>query len=274
MRNRLRRAWRRRPVRRSVVVPDRAEEPQSRLARRVDVYAVIWNDLPMLPYFLRHYRPLNARFWLFDDGSTDGTLDYLSRQEDVHVRPFANDGESFEFSAVALYDEAWRQSRGEAEWVVVCDIDEHLFHPNLPDYLDRSRAIGVTAIPALGYQMVAESFPDSDRRLCDEVVRGTRWPRMDKLMLFDPEAVDAINYAPGRHACAPRGRVVVPSETEVKLLHYRYLGIDYVLRRNRELGARLGPTDVKHNFGHKYRWGEAELRADFDQFVAASSNVI
>jgi hypothetical protein len=269
---------RRTPVRRAVhdTAASPAEEhgQRDRLDKRAHVYAVCWNDLPMLPYFLRHYRPLGADFRIFDDGSTDGSLEYLHAQPDVEVAPFSNDGASFELSAVALYDEVWKRSRGQAEWVVVCDIDEHLYHPDLATYLDRCRDFGVSAIPAVGYQMVADEFPSTELRLCDEIVRGARWAQMDKLMLFDPGAVDATNYGPGRHDADPRGRVVVPEVAEVKLLHYRYLGMEYILRRNRELGARLGPVDIKRKFGHRYRWDDARVRDDFDQFVANSTVVV
>jgi glycosyltransferase involved in cell wall biosynthesis len=238
------------------------------------VYAVCWNDMPMLPYFIRHYRPLGARFHLFDDGSTDGTLEYLRAQPDVDVAAFDYDGRSFELSAVALYDEVWKRSRGEADWVVICDVDEHMYNPDLAGYLDRSREQGVTAIEAVGYQMITDSFPRTDGRLCDEFVNGARWRQMDKLAIFDPTAIRATNYGPGRHRAKPKGRVVFPRVPEVKLLHYRYLGLDYVRRRNRELAPRFGPVDLKHNFGHKYRWDDEALRADFDRFAALSEPVV
>jgi hypothetical protein len=245
------------------------------LARaRVHVYAVCWNDMPMLPYFLRHYRCLDARFLLFDDGSTDGSLEYLRAQHDVEVAPFERDGRSFELSALALYDEVWKRSRDRADWVVMCDVDEHVHHADLAGYLDRSKHEGVTAIEAVGYQMVTDSFPETERRLCDDFVHGARWEQMDKLAIFDPSAIRAINYVAGRHAARPKGRVVFPPVREVKLLHYRYLGLEYVRRRNSELGPRLGPVDLKKNFGHKYRWDDETLRADFEGFASAAEPVV
>lgn len=241
---------------------------------RLHVYAVCWNDMPMLPYFLRHYRCLDARFRLFDDGSTDGTLEYLREQPDVEVSAFENDGRSFELSAVELYDQVWKSSRGHADWVVMCDVDEHMHHADLAGYLDGCKQRGVTAIETVGYQMVTESFPETDRRLCDEFTHGVPWEQMDKLAIFDPSAITAINYTAGRHSARPKGRVVFPPAREVKLLHYRYLGLEYVRRRNSELAPRLGPVDLKHNFGHKYRWDDETLRADFEGFASAAEPVV
>ena len=50
---------------------------------RLHLYALCWNEGRMLPYFFRHYRSLVERFFIFDDGSTDGSLEFLRAQPDV-----------------------------------------------------------------------------------------------------------------------------------------------------------------------------------------------
>ena len=57
-----------------------------------------------------------------------------------------------------------------------------------------------------------------------------------KFSIFDLNAIGEIAYTPGRHTAAPTGRVRAPSRDEVVNRHYKYLGIDYVHRRNAELG--------------------------------------
>ena len=47
----------------------------------------------------------------------------------------------------------------ESGAVIVADIDEFLYHPDMLGYLGRWRNRGATCIPALGYEMVSDSFP-------------------------------------------------------------------------------------------------------------------
>jgi hypothetical protein len=59
--------------------------------------------------------------------------------------------------------------------------------------------------------------------------------------------------------------VVWPRDGEgVHLLHYKYLGLDYVKNRLPELGQRLKPGDVAARHGHKYRWSEQQMEDDFN----------
>src|SRR4030095_16579990 len=108
----------------------------------------------MLPHFFRHYDPLVDRYFVFDDGSTDGSLDLLRQHPKVSLRRFEGEGDSFVANARAVYDSACHESRGRAHWVLLVNIDEHLYHPQGRDYFRRSLREGYTVLPANGYEMV------------------------------------------------------------------------------------------------------------------------
>src|SRR4029450_5864723 len=52
-------------------------EPVPRSGPRVHLYATCWNEIRLLGFFFRHYDPVVQRYVIFDDGSTDGSLDLL-----------------------------------------------------------------------------------------------------------------------------------------------------------------------------------------------------
>ena len=54
----------------------------------IHLYAICWNELRLLRFFFRHYESLVDSFVMFDDGSTDGTIEYLRGKPKVEVRPF------------------------------------------------------------------------------------------------------------------------------------------------------------------------------------------
>src|SRR5947209_7832483 len=90
----------------------------------------------------------------------------------VEVTSFAIERESFVETERRLSDTIWQASRDTADWVVVVDIDDHLYHPDLRQYLQRCTDRHVTAIEAIGYEMVSDSFPEEHARLCERVRRG------------------------------------------------------------------------------------------------------
>jgi len=219
----------------------------------------------MLRFFFRHYDRFVTRYVIFDDGSTDGSIELLRSNPRVELHRFVrSDPESFCLSEQELSNECWRSSSSSADWVIVTDIDEHLYHPQMPTLLSRYKELGITLVPALGYQMISEQFPHDDELLCETRFRGAPWPHMCKLSLFDPAAITAINYDPGRHLARPEGHLVLPERDEVLLLHYKFLGFERMRARHGELLSGLGTKDIANNWGHQYAWPEPRLREDWD----------
>lgn len=240
---------------------------------RVHLYALVWNERPLLPFFLEHYRPFVERFHLFDDGSTDGSAEYLAAQADVSLGSFRCEGDSFVEAARTFYREAWKASRGACDYVIVVNIDELLYNPDPAAALAEARAAGITAMPARGWEIVTDAFPERGP-LTRTANRGVHSKAMSKLAIFAPDAIDEIGYTAGRHGVNPTGRVAVSPEPIFDLLHYKYLGEEYLVARMRELRDRMKPGDVDRGFGAHYRREEEQQRARFRRLSGAAQPVL
>src|SRR4051794_15212403 len=107
---------------------------------RIHLYTTCWNDAKMLPFFFRHYDSLVDAYVIFDDGSTDGSLELVRANPKVQLERFPRaNQQSFVLSEQELSNNCWKATRDNADWVMVIDLDEHLYHGNLRQYLDRCR---------------------------------------------------------------------------------------------------------------------------------------
>jgi hypothetical protein len=106
--------------------------------------------------------------------------------------------------------------------------------------------------------MVSAEFPTSAGPLWKAIRYGVRDRLWDKPQFFDPNQIDDINFAPGRHTAEPTGHVGYPRATRTKLPHFKYLGPDYLVRRHAELGAVFPAQDFAVGWGHQYRWSVQE----------------
>jgi hypothetical protein len=237
---------------------------------QVDLYTRCWNDADMLGFFFQHYDPFVQRYVVFDDGSTDGSLDLLGAHPKVDLRamPEYSDPQSRVASGTSVLESCWKESRGNADWVIVTDIDEHLFHPRICEYLAACSSQGITIIPALGYQMVANDFPPADRPLCRTTTLGAPSHVMNKLNIFRPDAIEATNFAHGRHTAALQGHVVAPMRDELLLLHYRFLGFERTQRRHELYAGRQRSKDLAMGWGVQYSWSREKLKAVWDELEA------
>ena len=243
---------------------------------RIDLYTRCWDEADMLGFFFRHYDALVERYVVFDDGSTDGSKERLRAHPRVDLRPMPSDSEpdSRVASGLSVLESCWKESRGRADWVIVTDLDEHLHHRDLANYLLRCKTDGVTIVPALGYQMVSDTLPPDGYRLSESRTRGAPWPMLNKMNIFDPDAIDATNFAPGRHTAAPEGRIVAPDRDEVLLLHYKYLGFERTRLRYQRALARQRKIDVERHWGFQYAWTRDQLLEDWSRVSAASVDVV
>ncbi|WP_270936843.1 glycosyltransferase family 2 protein [Falsiroseomonas oryzae] len=241
---------------------------------RIHLYSICWNEAAMLGFFFRHYDPWVSRYVFYDDGSTDGTLDILAAHPRVEIRRFQRSvPDSFVLSMQELQNDVWRESRGAADWVVITAVDEHLHHPRLVPFIEACHAAGVTAIPALGYQMVADAFPPPDTDLCRSLTLGAPHAPMSKLSLFRPDRLARTNFGRGRHRARPTGRVTFPERDELMLLHYKYLGEGYTAARHALLATGLGARDQASGWGGHYTAESRRLAREFAGFRAAAVDI-
>ena len=221
----------------------------------VHLHCLCWNEAAIIPHFLRHYDGLVSRFFVHDNGSTDGSVALLQADPRVTLASFAVTGDSFALEEQRRSDRMWQCSRGRADWVIVVDMDEFLFHPDLPAYLRCCRTKGISAIRAIGYDMIADDMPAGGPPLHQVVTRGVRSLGYDKPCIFDPQAIAETRFSIGRHGATPAGRVVWPERPQVALLHFKYMGAEYSDTRNRVLRGGLKPRD------HEMGWGGGYLRS-------------
>ena len=109
-----------------VTSADRLDAAQS---AQVAVVACMRNEMFMLPRFLEHYRNLGVgSFLIADNGSDDGTLEYLAQQPDVALFSVDTD------YSQSRYGVAWQQALMAAfrtgRWCLVADADELLVWQN------------------------------------------------------------------------------------------------------------------------------------------------
>ena len=240
-------------------------------SQRIDLYCLCWNDERTLPYFFRHYDSIVDRYFVYDNGSTDGSISLLDNHGRVEITHFDVPGDSFVEEECRLGDTMWRNS--DADWVIITDIDEHIFHPRLTQYLEECRDQGITAVRSTGYEMVSDSFPAEPKPLCEIVTLGTRSSGHDRLCIFNPKELTGTNFGPGRHTAEPTGNVVWPPYPQVLLLHFKQLGVDYPIARSAELSRGLKPRDVTEGWGVHYLWSSVEIVKNWLDVRTASGPV-
>ena len=128
---------------------------------RLHIYTVCWNEQELLPYYLRHYSQFAERIVVYDNQSTDATADIVRACSKAEHRIYDTGGVFDDPEILRIKNTAYKESRGQADFVVVGDVDEILYHPQMADLLQKYKREGVTLPKTRGIDMVSWRFPRS-----------------------------------------------------------------------------------------------------------------
>jgi glycosyltransferase involved in cell wall biosynthesis len=213
----------------------------------VTLIATVYNEATMLPYFLQHYAGIVDRFVFFDGMSTDGTREMIEGMPDAVLHDLDTGGKIDDGANIAIKNIAYR-AYPDSDWFVVVDADEFLYHTDLRGLLETYDRVGVTIAQCEGWDMIGDGLEGiaPGAKLTDWIQHGVRNAvHMDKCALFKPCV--SPNYVPGAHACSPSG-VVVLARYDVRLLHYKYLGLDWV--RRKAAACQLSEANHRNLWGY------------------------
>ena len=108
-----------------------SREPDAALLKRGDrilLFTAFRNEMDFAPWFLDYYRSIGVDwFFIVDNLSNDGTVEYLSKQKDVTLYE-STDNYAWAHSAMKWINELIRHY-GDGHWCVHVDSDEQLVLP-------------------------------------------------------------------------------------------------------------------------------------------------
>ena len=214
---------------------------------KIDVFVVCYNEALLLPYFMRHYRQFAENIFVYDNDSTDKSAE-IAQKEGAKVCRLDTGGEFREDLQVELKNNCWKGSK--ADWVVVGDMDEFVYHEKLPVAL---KAIEGTVIMPRLFNMYADEFPTTEGQIYDEVNMGVDF--QGKMNLFRPTEIKEMNYEAGCHNAHPEGNFVLNIKSDILTLHFRYLSISYVIWKN--YNTNLRQSEVNRKNGWNWHFAES-----------------
>jgi hypothetical protein len=271
--------------------------PIENSARSVLCCSVVRNEATRLPFFLEHYRRLGvAAFFVVDNGSSDGGIELLLAQPDVHL--WSSDLPFHRANFGSAWFELLLRRHGRDRWWVMADADELLMLPGseplpLPEVCRRLEARGRRALPALLLDMYGPGTvamtrcapgqdpltvcPHFDRRAfhrCHEAAGPYRnLPMYEGGMrerVFGPEGGYLLTKVPllryrldcvlsgGQHLTnLPLGCI---AEARAVVLHFKYLsGFGDYVRGEVERGEHYGGAVQYHAYAQRLDQGPLQL---------------
>lgn len=232
---------------------------------KIEVYCLANNEERMMPYFMRHYTQF-AKVIILENNSTDRTVE-IAKSMGATIWAYDVPDVIDDQWYIDVKNSCWKASR--ADWVIICDADEFVYHPNIVNILKDTDATIFT--PQL-FNMFSNKFPTTEGQIYEEVNRGKSGG--GKMNLFRPSEIKQINYQPGCHVACPEGNVRHNPNSEIITLHMRNLSKEYLIERNGRSARRLSPLNQQMRWGWHFGIPAEELSKFMDDEMVNLTKVL
>jgi len=217
----------------------------------IHVHILTHNEEKLLPFTLDHYSSFSDKIFIHDNMSDDSTDDIVSVYPKVQILKWGSNGQMDELTQVNKRNNDYKKFSRDADWVIVCDCDEFLYHPNILEVLVKYKNEGVTVPKIQGYVMASNVFPKYDGELITEKIKiGEKSDHMgSKNVIFNPK-ID-VSFGEGSHRFTS-SNTIFSNDVELKLLHYRFLSKQYLNNIYNSRNERLSSDTKKRGWNFHY----------------------
>ncbi len=235
------------------------------------VYATCFNESAILPFFLEYYLSFCDEVVIYDNSSTDNSVAIVNSYPRTRVVSY-DTGENRDDILLIMKNNMWKEARPRFDFVIVVDPDEFVYYPNIKKLLRYCKKENITILHPKGFNMVSENFPQKGISIIDQIKNGVPEWHYSKKCVFNPNKIREINYTVGAHKAVPRGKVKYFSSPDLKLLHYRYIGLEYYLSKIKN--ARQSEVNRKNNWGAYLDYPQEYHVNKFNEILSKAQKVI
>ena len=226
---------------------------------RIEVFTFCWNEMAVLPFAVDYWRRYASHVTVFDNGSTDGSLEFMQQHSDlVTIEHFETGNQINDQLLLDMKNDAWKQAQGKADLVIMADMDEMLIPAE--GELQRMLDEGCTVCTPRWYTMMSDAVPVHKSGKYLHQIRPYAVESPGKAILFDPNKINSMNYTPGAHQCQPEGYVKW-FDGDIYCLHTDHnFSLQNKIERYKQMYARMSDINKRKGWGIHYGFKEDHLR--------------
>ncbi len=231
---------------------------------KIHAYLICFNEERILSNILEYYLGFCSKVFVFDNGSTDRSIKIANSFEGVKVISFNTNGKLDDSKHVQIKTQAYKDysrkggrfTTEAADWIICCDMDEVIYHPDITSVLGHYLDLGVKVPQITGFDMVGSNEVSSSKSLLHQYDVGVRNSVYDKRGVFQADfdmsySLGCHSYGAGFQSMKETHGYSSSNEYPIALLHYKHVGNNLYESAIRNL-ARFDEENITKKNDGKY----------------------
>jgi glycosyltransferase involved in cell wall biosynthesis len=215
---------------------------------------VSFNGEALLPHVLKHYSSFCEKIIVYDNESTDNSVEIIKSFPKAEVRIFGTGGKLDDRENTRIKNEEWKPYKDDFDFVICTDLDELVYHKDgTGEFLEKKFKEGYNLFQCDGWNIVDNHEIDPVKNIFEQYPKGIQAEAECKYAVFNPKEID-INYGIGQHPWCqekPRGVPVLHKSDYkgLKLLHFKQLSYRYWKEKYDHQQNNLSKFNLDNNLG-------------------------
>ena len=242
-------------------------------------YKICWitlckNEMDILPFIRQYWERLGVdKVVVYDNGSDDGSVEYLSNIPYVDVRHFDSSGQN-DVIQKTIKEQAYLEFKDQFDVIILSDMDEVFyfndFEAVLKEFIDGGYNVLATPIFSL-----CEDFkpPYVEGKLLHQQCHKFYKQRMNhmkgfeeisKLSIFNTKVTEQVNMSVGQHFVQTTPSMKILYSKDSFCLHLdKGFGIDYKFNVRQRMYKNLSDVNKKGGMCIEYADSYEKLKSDY-----------
>lgn len=227
----------------------------------VTIFLITFNEEYILNFTLSFYRERfpSAEIIVYDNFSNDLTC-MIAKKYGCKVLKYYSGNKMNDKALIDLKNNCWKNAK--TDWVLIADADELLDICEDDLKIEKGSIIRTHYIQMVG---TGQSYYT--------IYNGYEYPEESKFLCFDKSRIFEMNYDFGAHYAFPFGDVEF-SKKIYKILHYKYISLDYVISRHQMIKKRMSAFNLKNKLSFHYLFSKRKIKKDYNFFLKNSKKIL
>ena len=224
-----------------------------------------FNEMDILPFVKQYWERIGCDVVVYDNGSTDGSIEFLSVLPYVTVKHFDSQGQN-DIIQKEVKEKAYLEFKDKYDIIIISDMDEVFYFNDFKALSEDFISGGYNVLATPIFSLCEDSKPPySEDKLLHQQCKKFYKQKMNhmngfedisKLSIFNTKITDSVSMSVGQHyvQTSPQIRIML-SNNDFCLHIDKGFGIDYKYKIRQKMNDNL--SEVNKRSGMCVEYGDS-----------------
>lgn len=233
------------------------------------------NEEDIIPFCIDYWKRIATKVVVYDNGSTDSSIELLSQYDWIDVRHFDTEGQN-DIVQKTVKEEAYNEFKDQYDIILISDMDEVFYFENLEEELDKMVKGNFNCMILPLYSLCEDYKPPYEEgkllhQLCHKYYKQRLnhmlgFENYTKISIFNTKSTPLLRMSVGQHYVQvfPSQNIMI-GENAFGLHIDKGFGIQYKWDVRQKMNKNLSETNRKCGMCTEYNMDFNTLKEEYER---------